>query len=339
MTRTKPIKTVTVLAQSLQPLARSAAHDKRFPALETLFFRGSHFGMESKSPDHFRFKLFGIEAEGELPIAALTRASDQRQKPGGHQYWLRLDPVTLVADMTRVVMTSHGFADLDEFERNEVANVVCSILREEGIVLASDHPERWCIALGEPLNFDFTRLEDALGMDLAEVLPEQPESLRWRRIMSEIQIALHASPVNVRRRLNGRQVINSVWFWGGGFLPNAGKQGVLNTVYSDNPVTRGLAIISNCQLRKQAQAEEVKFSQDGQAILVDWTVSSCNPEQELDFLERLIRRLLGHVRDGSIELVFYCGNSEGWRYSRSSGRRFWRRRHPLNKISFSSLPA
>jgi hypothetical protein len=339
LTRINPIRTITVLAQGLQPLACAADDKKRYPALETLLSRGSHFRVESKSPDHFRFKLFGINPQGELPIASLTRAADQRENPGQHQYWLRLDPVTLWADMARVVMTSHGFADLDGFERNEVENVVRSVLREEGIVLQSDHPERWCIALGESLKFDFTPLEDALGMDMAEVLPEQPESLHWHRIMNEIQIALHASPANVRRRQNGQQAINSVWFWGGGFIPNSCKQGVFNTVYSDNPVTRGLAIINDYRLRKQTDAEDVRFVHDGQSILVDWNARSRDPKQELDRLELFVKRLLGKVRSGSIELVFYCGKSEGWRYSRNSGRRFWRYRHRLGKNCFSSLPA
>ena len=78
--------------------------------------------------------------------------------------------------------------------------------------------------------------------------------------MNEIQIALHASSVNVRPAAKWPAAINSVWFWGGGFIPNARKHGVFNTVYSDNPVTRGLAIISDYRLRKQTEAEEVKIS-------------------------------------------------------------------------------
>lgn len=335
----KSIRTITVLAQSLQSLARAADAEKRYPALESLLCRGRHFQIESKSPDHFRFKLFGIEAEGELPIAALTRAADRREKPGRNQYWLRLDPVTLWADMARVVMTNHGFADLDEYERNEVENVVRSVLREEGIVLQSDHPERWCIALDEPLEFDFTPLEEALGMDQAEALPEQSQALHWRRIMSEIQIALHASQVNERRRTKGLQAINSVWFWGGGFIPAVSKQGVFNTVFSDNPVSCGLAVINECRLRKQTEAEATDFSRDGPSVLVDWAVQSGDQKQELDRLERFVQRLLARVRDGSVELVFYCGKSEGWRYGRGSGRKFWRSRHPLARISFSSSPA
>ena len=50
-----------------------------------------------------------------------------------------------------------------EFERNEIENTVRSVLLEEGIHLHADHTERWCIALGEPLGFSFTPLEEALG--------------------------------------------------------------------------------------------------------------------------------------------------------------------------------
>ncbi len=338
MTRAGSKRTVTVLAQDLQLLAQAVGDKIRFPALETLLSRGKRFRMENKSPDHLRFQLFGIKPEGELPIASLIRAADREEKPG-QRYWLRLDPVTLWADMARVVMTSHGFADLDEFERDEIENVVRSVLREEGIVLQSGHQERWCIALGESLEFDFRPLDEALGMDMAEALPAQPEALHWQRIMNEIQIALHASAVNVRRRGQGQQAINSVWFWGGGFIPNAGKHGVFDTVYTDNAVTRGLAIISDYRLRKQTLAEKVRFDRDEQSILVDWTVGGREPMKELDRLEHFVERLLEEVRGGSIELVFYCGKNKGWRYRRSSGRKFWCYRRPLGKICVSSPPA
>ena len=339
MTDTKTTRTITVLAQGLRALARAAGDKKRYPALETLLCRGSHFQTETHSPDHLRFKLFGIEPEGELPIASLTRAADQGENPGQHQYWLRVDPVTLMVDMARVVMTGHGFAGPSELERNEVAKVVRLVLHEHGMVLHCAHPERWCIALDEPLNFSFTPLEETLGMDLAEVLPDHPESLYWRRIINEVEIALHAGSLNLRVRQKDQLAINSVWFWGGGFIPDVGEQGVFDTVYSDHPVTRGLAVISDCRLRKQPEVQRLNFNHDGQSVLVDWTVISPDPKQGLDRLEHLVQQLLVMVRSESLELVFYCGKFEGWRYDRSSGRRFWRYRHPLAKILFPSLPA
>jgi len=328
---------VTLLVQELQRLVQATGPDKRYPALEMLLSRGRHFRKDAQSPDHFRFDLFGVKSDGELPVAALTRAGDAAQNPEAQQYWLRTDPVTMWADMARVVMTSYGFADLDQFERDEIENTVRSVLLEEGIHLHTDHPERWCIALGEPLGFNFTPLEDALGVDMAEVMPEHAESLHWRRILNEVQIALHSCPVNVRRRNMGQQEINSVWFWGGGFIPDAARHGVFNTVYSDEPVSRGLATINDCRLRLPAEVNSVNFSRDGQSILLDWTIDSNDPELELGRLEGLAERLLVQVRNDATELELYCGKGHGWRFDRRSDRKFWRRRRRLTEICNSLL--
>lgn len=329
---------VTVLVQDLQRLAVGLKRNQRYPALEHMLSKGRHFTAQAESPDHFRFRLFGVEPDGELPIAALTRAADGNQKPAPHQYWLRTDPVSIWADMARLVMTGYGLADLDEFERNEIENTVRSVLLEEGVHLHADHTERWCIALSEPLGFSFTPLEDALGMDMAEVMPEQPESLYWRRIMNEIQIALHSCAVNVRRRQHGMREINSVWFWGGGFIPDASRHRVFTTVYSDNPVSRGLSSINDCRLKAQNQASVVDLHEDGNSILIDWSPRLRDPLVELKLLDRLAKRLLARVRSENMEIVVYCGKHNGWRYDRRAGRRFWRRIHSLAYICNSRFP-
>jgi len=338
LTSSKSNRKVTLLVQDLQRLASVLQPDQRYPALEMILSRGRYFRAKSQSPDHFRFSLFGIKPDGELPIAALTRAGDGTQKPEPHQYWLRTDPVTMWADMARVVMTSYGFADLNEFERNEIENCVRMVLLEEGIHLHADHTERWCIALSEPLNFKFTPLEEALGMDMTEVMPEQSESLHWRRIMNEIQMALHSCPVNVRRRQSGQQEINSVWFWGGGFIPDASRHGVFDTVYSDNAVSRGLATINDCRMKFQSELTAADFRGDGQSILVDWTSGLSDPYRELKLLEGMANRLLERVRAGGTTLLVHCGRRNGWRFNQHSGRKFWRRRNSLANICNSQFP-
>jgi hypothetical protein len=321
----------------------AAAPGRRYPALETILARGRNFSAPADSPDHFRFSLFGIEAQGALPVAALTRESDAQEKPKPQQYWLRSDPVTLWADMARLFMVSHGLADLDEFERNEIENTVRSVLLEQGIHLHADHQERWCIALGEALDFSFTPLDEVLGKDLSEFAQEQPKALFWRRVTSDIQIALHSCPVNVRRRSQGLREINSVWFWGGGFIPPASNEAVFDTVYADNPVSRGLASINDCRICPRAESEWVEFSRAGPSILVDWDTNreEAQPEdvdQELDALENLSRPLLQQVRQDELDLVLFCGNHHGWHFSRADGRKFWRRRRHLAEICEKFYP-
>lgn len=327
---------ITLLVEDFRQLVGAQDQPHRFPALEQIFSKGQACRIPAETPNHLRFALFGIEPEGKLPVAALTHVSDRPQPQQDSYYWLRSDPVTMWADMAQVFMTSYGFADLDPYERNEIENCIRTVLLEEGIDFHSDHPERWCIALNKPLEFEFTPLDDALGMDVADALPRHPEARFWRRILNEVQVALHNCPVNIRRRQNGRQEINSVWFWGGGFIPDAAPHNAVDTVYSNNPVTRGLAIINDCRLKKQSAAGADDFSHDGRTVLIDWMPASRYAVEELEQLEILARQLLTWVDKKRVELTLYDGSGAGKSYDRSSRRRFWRRNHSL--ASKLSLP-
>jgi len=324
---------IILLAEDLIHLAGRAPAENRYPALERIWSRGQPRHIEARTPNHLRFALFGVSPEGELPVAALTHVNDRRARLRGDHYWLRADPVTMWADMARVVMASHGFADLDARERNEIEICVRDVLHEEGIRMHADHPERWCIALDKRLDFGFTPLDQALGMDVAEALPDHPEARYWRRILNEVQVALHNCPVNVRRRAAGKPTINSVWFWGGGFIPDATAHNAVNTVYADSAVSRGLAIVNDCRVRTQSAALEADFADDGQVVLIDWSAGSASAQEELRLLETLAGQLL-HLADvHPLELTVYTGDGEGRCYDRSARRRFWRRSLPLSRIA------
>mgnify|MGYP001038385277 CR=1 FL=1 len=305
------------------------AQDARLPALERAWSRGTARRLAARSANHLRFALFGILPDGPLPVAALTHVGDRAARPDGDFYWLRVDPVTVWADMARVFMTRYGFADLDPYERNEIENCVRGVLQEEGMELRGDHPERWCIPLGQPLRFGFTPLDEALGMDLADALPDHPEAAYWRRVFSEIQVALHNLPVNQRRRAAGKREVNSVWFWGGGFIPDAAPHDGLDTVYSDNPVTRGLAIINDCRLKRLDECLKTDFGKDGQAVLIDWTPGQDDADTEAASVEWLVRRLLQLAGRGQLKLTLYDGSGEGRYYGGTARLRFWRRSVPL----------
>ena len=59
-------------------------------------------------------------------------------------------------------------------------------------------------------------LDTAAGRPLRELLPQGADAPRWRRWQNEIQMLLHAHPVNQARASRGRAAATSVWFWGGG---------------------------------------------------------------------------------------------------------------------------
>lgn len=333
------VKHITLLVEDLGRLSTALKPNTRCPALELVLSRGHSHHIDVPDANHLRFALYGIEPDGNVPVAALTHVNDRKARARNKYYWLRTDPVTMWADMARVFMTSHGFADLNPYERNEVENCIRTVLQEEGIDLHSDHPERWCIALNEPLDFGFTPLDDALGMDVADALPDHPEARYWRRILNEIQVALHHCPVNVQRRQNGKQEINSVWFWGGGFIPDAAPHDLFDTVYSDDPVSSGLAIINDCRLKPQKEVISAGFRKDGRTILIDWGVSSRDALREIEHLDLFVENLLKHVSAGSATLSLFDGSGSGREFDRRAGRRFWRRIKPFSAIGLAPSSA
>jgi hypothetical protein len=333
---------VTVLVEQLASLLAAAQAGLRSPALETILARADMHLQAVSDPDELRFELFGVKPAETLPIGALTYVSDHGTVKPGNDYCLRADPVTLWADMARVIMTSYGFADLDETERDEIECTVRSVLLEEGMDFGSSHPERWTIALEGPLGFTFPPLQKALGVDIGEVLPEHPEALRWRRILNEIQMALHACPVNVKRRGEGRQEINSVWFWGGGYLPAPSGKPAFCTVFSDHPVARGLALIHECQLMNLSATENLESMVAGLphpvSFLIDWAPWQGPAKAPLAQLELLARALLGLVKHHGLTLELYAGNGTHWTLNRLSTLRFFRRRRPPDHILSRHFP-
>jgi 2,3-bisphosphoglycerate-independent phosphoglycerate mutase len=325
-----------VLVEQLASLLAAAQPGLRFPALETILTRADTRLQAFSDPDELRFELFGVEPAEVLPIGALTYVSDHGTLKTGNDYCLRADPVTLWADMARVIMTSYGFADLDETERDEIECTVRAVLLEEGMDFGSSHPERWTVALEGPLGFTFPPLQKALGVDIGEVLPEHPEALRWRRILNEIQVALHACPVNVKRRREGRQEINSVWFWGGGYLPAPSDRTSFCTVFSNHPVSRGLALVHGCQLMSPGDTTNLESMVANLArparFLIDWSPQRGTAKAPLAQLESLALNLLDLVKHKGVTLELYAGNGSCWTLNHLSARRWWRRRRPPSLI-------
>src|SRR5690606_8904565 len=52
-------------------------------------------------------------------------------------------------------------------------------------------------------------------------LPEGQAGRRWRALLTEAQVILHAHRWNQQRIARGDAPINSLWFWGAGMLPAA----------------------------------------------------------------------------------------------------------------------
>jgi hypothetical protein len=69
-------------------------------------------------------------------------------------------------------------------------------------------------------------------------LPQGASSGPYRRLLSEIEMALHEHAINQRRVEQGHSPVNSLWIWGGGVAPAAVSR-PQPPLYADDPLLLG----------------------------------------------------------------------------------------------------
>lgn len=182
------------------------------------------------------------------PAAALTRLLDAGEDDARRSAWLRADPAHVRPDINGARLLGVGATvGIDQADVEALLPALRPLFGDAGFQLDAPHPARWYLRLaaGTPLPA-FSSPHDALGDDVFGHTPRGDAARRWRALESEVQIVLHNHPHNAARLASGRVPINSLWFWGGGTLPDA-VSAAAPTVYSDDPAVLGAARLGKLQ--------------------------------------------------------------------------------------------
>ena len=124
----------------------------------------------------------------------------------------------------------------------------------------------WFIRFDRPWSLVATPLDAALGESIQPLLPTGPDSARWRRLLTEIQIAWHHHPVNAAREARGARAVNGLWLHGGGAYTTFPACG-LTQVASDEPAVRGWALAAGVPAAAVA-AEATAITARGDALIL-----------------------------------------------------------------------
>jgi len=326
---------ITVLLPRLAGWPQHLQPELRYPQLETFFARARCGPALADSLDTLRLKLFGIDSQESVPVAALCALATGSLGAEDMACCLRLDPVVLQADMSRVLLMRCGFAGFPAHYQQQVKQVVQSVLAAENLALQDSAEDWWTSKLAVAPTVTFTSLDDALGADVSECLPEGPGAVFWKRLNNEIQMALHASEANQQRLQQGQAVINSVWFWGAGSLPKVPIKPQYDRVFSDDSVSRGLAHLQKISLKRLGELPvdgEMIRAGEAPSILVDWAVPAADAAASVPLtperLEQFVGGLIGQVKmHGSTIRLF--SPEQSWRLGRGDLWRFWKPRCSL----------
>jgi hypothetical protein len=144
------------------------------------------------------------------------------------------------------VLADAGAFDLDVDEATALTQALNKEFADIGEFHVAD-ARRWYLRLHQPIAHPVQPLSAMAGRRIdGELTGSALPLTRW---LNEVQMFLHGHPVNEHRQATGKPAINSLWLWGGGTLPeNRGQTPVFSSVFSDNPLARGLAATSGIPL-------------------------------------------------------------------------------------------
>ena len=302
-------------------------------ALESLLDRASEAGCAGDFTQHL-CERFGLRCDdGDLPLAALTRAA-RGESPEGDTFAL-LAAVHLHVDRNRayvVPLASDAVMDaesdaLQELFRDRLASWQCDLHRE--------HTALWTIKLRRPIALRTVTLQQAAGRDVQDCLPVGKHAREWLTIANELQMLLHTHPLNTQRQQTGQLTINSAWLWGVGALSGT-LVSPFARIYSDCPFLRGLATLGDAPgeaaLENFASLDIARMGE--RPVCLTLSNARCGPRSGdwRHHLERLERDwfapMRNALRQGSLQHVaLWLGNDRIYRLTPHQVRR-WRLRKP-----------
>lgn len=148
-------------------------------------------------------------------------------------------------------------------------------------------------------------------------MPAGPQAAGHRRVVSEIEMALHDHPVNREREAAGLKPVNSLWLWGGGSAPAAGS-GPLPPLFSDDALLHGYWLSQDAASAPWPGTLDACLDSVDGAFVTTLPNDAADPDAALDTL----RRALGSGRVGRLVLLFADGLVATLR--RRHRLRFWR---------------
>lgn len=242
------------------------------------------------------------------PMAAIIRQSDKGDAAG--HGWLRADPVFIRPELMGARLMAWGNLGLSADEAEAFLQPLRPVFGDAGFPISAIGPERWYLMLPPDTRLpDFPLPIDALGGDMLAYLPEGNEARRWRSLANEAQVILHNHPRNQARIAAGLPPVNSLWFWGGGRLPDFVRCDYTSVTGADDELL-ALAKLAGARL----QPAETGSTLSDLRRHRDWTeVERVHLLPGMASLKRRHSSMLLDFADGS---SFRLEASQGWRVLR-----------------------
>ncbi|MBI3530285.1 MAG: hypothetical protein HY067_20250 [Betaproteobacteria bacterium] len=323
--------TVTLFIPALFWPHASADHDSPIvPALQTLIGRSDVSESGCNDEQAWLCQQFGVPRQADWPTAPIALFG--AGMPPGEDFWLSADPVHLQVNRNQLILLAPESLSITDAEAVSLCAALNRHFAADGLNFLAPQPHRWYLKTARPSRIHTSSLSRAVGHDVDRMLPEGEDRLAWHRIFNEVQMLLHAHPVNEEREQRAALPINSLWFSGGGTLPGARTS--FQAVMGSSVLARGLSKLASIPFTATEQGIDAIAADDVLIELRDAATASMHldPAAWKEALENLEQRwfapLAEQLKKGRIRHLVIAtvgdGRSHRWTVSRMNLWRWWR---------------
>ena len=323
------MRSLRLLLFSPLPVAADArAALAGLPGLARILSRARTASFADRDLESALLDSFGVQRQRDWPVAPFSWLGDGGET--GARYWLRADPVHLRAERDALLLVDARHFQLEAEPASALIEALNAHFESDGLRFFAPSPSRWYVAVDRTSEIVTSPLRAAAGRNIDPLLPKGADALTWHRWFNEIQMLFHSHAVNEAREAAGELTVNSVWFWGGGVLPDA-VPGVFASVLGDDPLARGLALASGASwapLPNRAEQWLTQASQ-GEHVLVLNPVPADRGNSLADLEQEWFTPMLRALRGRQLSMLsLLVGSGDGTlRFDLSAGDlwKFWRR--------------
>jgi len=325
------VHTVTLFVPALfWPHAGVDKDAPKVPALQTLLGRSDSGESRCDDEKAWLCEQFGVPRQADWPSAPIELFGTGM--PAGTDFCLSADPVHLQVNRDQLVLLAPETLSITEAE----AVLLCTALNRhfdtDQFTFLAPHPHRWYLKTAQPARIRTCSLSRVIGHDINRMLPEGEDWLAWHRLFNEVQMILHAHPVNEERSQRGVLPINSLWFSGGGTLPRGSAS--FQAVIGSSALAHGLSMVTQIPFTAAEEGVEAIGANDVLIELCDAETGSMrrDPVAWKEALENLERHwfapVAGLLRKGRIRRLVVAtvdnGRSYRWSIRKINLWRWWR---------------
>ncbi len=201
-------------------------------------------------------QLFDIKPSPDFPLASIDYQENQTS------YFLYADPVYLSLQRDTFFLEKKLTDDFTQNEIEDLCDALNKAFKSDTQKFVLNHEGRLFIELTRRPQIKTTSIVHIKPQSINLFMPQGEEAMSWHAFMNEIQMFLFDHPINHERSKRGVLSANSIWFSGGGLLP----QEILNpyaAIFSNAVFLKKLiSLDTHISLQPLDLLNQASFNQD-----------------------------------------------------------------------------